>query len=196
VPAPGVHRAAPGKYPPHWLVLQLRLNAINDAVRLQITSWGATRDKNAAHAAVTGMKLLIRGTRAKGAFPCIAVHYGGAPGCLVFGVPSSPAPLTAIILSHHGFLYKILAPGPRLSSSQHQMLNSLRFIPRSGRFPPAIPRLPCWLGITSARGGTPTRPAGSPSVGRSAVPPAHRATHLPRRREAPASVPRRHGHAR
>jgi hypothetical protein len=137
VPAAGVHQALPGKYPPHELVLQKRLTPVNDAVRLALMSSGTTRDANGSRAAENGMERLLRGTGRKGTFHCVEVHYGGASGCLVYNVPSSPSAIVAVVLCSHQFLYKILAPGSRLSPDQSQMLRSLRFIPRAGHFPPA-----------------------------------------------------------
>jgi hypothetical protein len=56
----------------------------------------------------------------------VPVRYGGSPG----------------VLAHAGAVYKILAPGKNLAPDQRKALGSLRFIPRVGPFPPAVPPAP------------------------------------------------------
>ncbi len=111
--------------------------ATYSVVRLNIASWGTTTDPDDARAAAAGMDALIRSTNSAQSFARVPVHFPGASGVLVSGLPSSPGPVTAIILVHAGLAYKILAPGAALAPDQRQALDSLRFIPRVGPFPPA-----------------------------------------------------------
>jgi len=106
-------------------------------VRLNIASWGTTSDRDDAHVAAAGMDALIRETNSARSFTRVPVHFLGASGVLVSGLPSSPGPVTAIILARAGVAYKILAPGTTLAPDQRQALDTLRFIPRVGPFPPA-----------------------------------------------------------
>jgi len=106
-------------------------------VRLSIASWGTTSDRDDARVAAAGMDALIGSTNSAPSFTRVPVHFLGAAGVLVSGLPSSPGPVTAIILARAGVAYKILAPGATLAPDQRQALDSLRFIPRVGPFPPA-----------------------------------------------------------
>ncbi len=111
--------------------------AAYNVVRLNIASWGTTTDPDDARAAAAGMDALIRSTNSARSFAGVPVHFPGASGVLVSELPSSLSPVTAIILVRAGLAYKILAPGAALASDQRQALDSLRFIPRVGPFPPA-----------------------------------------------------------
>lgn len=106
-------------------------------VRLNIASWGTTSDRDDARVAAAGMDALIRSTNSARSFAHVPVHFLGASGVLVSGLPGATGPVTAIILAHSGVAYKILAPGATLAPDQRQALDSLRFIPRVGPFPPA-----------------------------------------------------------
>ena len=106
-------------------------------VRLKIASWGTTSDRDDARVAAAGMDALLRSTNSAQSFTRVPVHFLGASGVLVSGLPSSPAPVTAIIVARAGVAYKILTPGMTLAPDQRQALDSLRFIPRVGPFPPA-----------------------------------------------------------
>jgi len=106
-------------------------------VRLNIASWGTTSDRDDARVAAAGMDALIRETNSARSFARVPVHILGAAGVLVSGLPGSPGSVTAIILARAGGAYKILAPGATLAPDQRQALDSLRFIPRVGPFPPA-----------------------------------------------------------
>ena len=139
---PRWQEAAPGKYPAGELDLQIPAppgRPDNDE-RLNIASWGTTTDRNDARAAAAGMNRLLKGMKAP--VTRVPVRYGGAPGVLVRGLPIPPAGVTAIVLAHAGAVYKILAPGKSLAPDQRQALASLRFIPRVGPFPPAVPPAP------------------------------------------------------
>lgn len=111
--------------------------ATYSVVRLNIASWGTTTDPDDARAATAGMDALIGSTNSAQSFVRVAVHFPGASGVLVSGLPSSPGPVTALILVHAGLAYKILAPGVTLAPDQIAALRSLCFIPRVGPFPPA-----------------------------------------------------------
>src|ERR671934_385693 len=135
---PRWQEAAPGKYPPGELDLQIPAppgRPDNDE-RLNIASWGTTTDRDDARAAADGMNRLLKGIKVP--VTRVPVRYGGAPGVLVRGLPIPPAGVTAIVLAHAGAVYKILAPGKNLAPDQRQALASLRFIPRVGPFPPAV----------------------------------------------------------
>lgn len=106
-------------------------------VRLNIASWGTTSDRDDARVAAAGMDALIRSTNSTRSFTRVPLHFLGASGVLVSGLPSSPGPVTAIILARASVAYKILAPGTTLAPDQRQALDTLRFIPRMGPFPPA-----------------------------------------------------------
>lgn len=106
-------------------------------VRLSITSWGTTSDRDNARVAAAGMDALIGSTNSARSFTRVPVHILGASGVLVSGLPSSPGPVTALILARSGVAYKILVPGTTLAPDQRRALDSLRFIPRVGPFPPA-----------------------------------------------------------
>lgn len=136
-PTPGVRQAAPGKYPLHHLVLQIpaKPGQPDSTVRLDIASWGTIHILNGKRAATAGMARLLRGVRVTQRER--TVHYGAGIGVQVNRVPSSPAYVTAIVIAHQGFLYKILAPGSRLAADQKRMLSSIRFIARKGPFPPS-----------------------------------------------------------
>jgi hypothetical protein len=139
---PRWQEAAPGKFPPGELGLQIPAppgRPDNDG-RLDIASWGTTTDRDDARAAAAGMNRLLKGMKAP--VTRVPVRYGGAPGVLVRGLPIPPAGVTAIVLAHAGAVYKILAPGKNLAPDQRQALASLRFIPRVGPFPPAVPPPP------------------------------------------------------
>ena len=139
---PGWQEAAPGKFPPGELGLQIPASPgrpDNDG-RLAIASWGTTTDRDDARAAAAGMNRLLKGMKAP--VTRVPVRYGGAPGVLVRGLPIPPAGVTAIVLAHAGAVYKILAPGKNLAPDRRQALASLRFIPRVGPFPPAVPPAP------------------------------------------------------
>lgn len=124
-----------GKYPPDQLTLIIPASSHqpDDVERLNIASWGITTDPNAARVATNGMNRLLHGLNIHVAR--IWVHYGGALGIMVHGLPGGATVVTGIILVHSGAVYKILAPGVRLAADQRQALASLRFIPRKGRFP-------------------------------------------------------------
>ncbi|MGI8915055.1 MAG: hypothetical protein ACR2JY_14935 [Chloroflexota bacterium] len=138
----GWQQSAPGKSPPHelGLIIPPANSAVTDSIiRLVIGSWGTTTDPDETRAAAAGMDRLLAGL---GALPRpitrLAVSYAGAPGVLVHGLPGGlSGATTAIILAHDGAAYKILAPGNALAPDQQQALDSLRFIPRVGHFPPA-----------------------------------------------------------
>ncbi len=106
-------------------------------VRLDVASWGMTSDRDDARVAAAGMDALIRSTNSARSFARVPVHVAGASGVLVSGLPGAPGPVTAIILAHGGVAYKLLAPGTTLAPDQVAALRSLRFIPRTGPFPPA-----------------------------------------------------------
>jgi len=126
-------QSAPGQEAPGVLAFS---SAANHDTRLYVSSRGTTTDPDDAHAASVGMDALLQGITIQDA-PRVAVRYGGAPGVLVRGLPGGPASATTIILAHQGALYKILVPGATIASDQQQALDSLRFIPRVGPFPPA-----------------------------------------------------------
>jgi len=125
-------------------------------VRLNIASWGTTSDRDDARVAAAGMDALIRSTNSARSFTRVPVHFLGASGTLVSGLPSSLSPVTAIILAHVGVAYKILAPGVTLAPDQRHALDSVRFIPRVGPFPP--------VNGASAPSGPPTAVASGPSL--------------------------------
>jgi hypothetical protein len=102
--------------------------------RLYLSSWGPATSTDAAQAANAGMDRLLQGLPT---LDRIAVQVGGAAGVEVHNVPGGPTESTAIILAHGGVLYKILLPGTTVTADQQQAVNSLRFIPRVGPFPPA-----------------------------------------------------------
>jgi len=142
-PAPGVREAAPGKFSSHEIALiRPEKGKVTSDLRLDIASWGTTKDRNDTRAAAAGMNRLVHGLvrKARAAVIGRAVRYGGAPGMLALGLPGGLGPVTAIVLAHAGAVYKILAPGRSLATDQLRMLSSLRFIPRVGAFPPANPR--------------------------------------------------------
>jgi hypothetical protein len=118
-------------------------------IRLLIGPDGTTNDSNSTHAAATAADKLIAGYRGHVHPTRYAVRYGSAPGVLIRGLPGSPGPDGIIILAHEGALYSIIAPGPTLAPDQQQALGSLRFIARTGPFPPANPPAP--RGPTSHR---------------------------------------------
>ncbi len=142
VPPAGWQLIPSGHYPPHVLVwfaeppLGLDYN-----VRLLIGPDGTTSDRDDTRAAATDATRLVSGYRSihPTRYP---VHYGGAPGVLVRGLPGGPGPDAFIILAHHGALYSIVAPGATLAPDQRQALASLRFIPSIGPFPSANPPTP------------------------------------------------------
>ncbi|MGI8916518.1 MAG: hypothetical protein ACR2JY_22560 [Chloroflexota bacterium] len=105
--------------------------------RLYLSSWGTTTDSNAVRAANAGMDRLLQGLTMVDRLTRIAVQVGGAEGVEVHNVPGGPTESTANILAHEGVLYKILLPGSTVTVDQQQAVNSLRFIPRVGPFPPA-----------------------------------------------------------
>jgi len=108
-------------------------SATYNVVRLSIASWGTTSDPDEARVAAAGMDSLLGGVRPTSR---INVTYAGVPGVQATGVPGN-GPVIAIILAHAGVAYKILAPGVALAPDQRQALDTLRFIPRVGPFPPA-----------------------------------------------------------
>ncbi len=129
----------PNNYPPGALEFIARptAGATYRVVRLNIASWGTTSDRDDARVAAAGMDALIRETNSARSFMRVPVHFLGASGVLVSGLPGGTGPMTAIILARAGIAYKILAPGATLAPDQRQALDSLRFIPRVGPFPPA-----------------------------------------------------------
>jgi len=126
-------------YPAGILEFSARLTAgaTSRVVRLNIASWGTTSDHDDARVAAAGMDALLRSTNSARPFARVPVHFLGASGVLVSGLPSGTGPVTALILARAGVAYKVLAPGVTLAPDQRQALDSLRFILRSGSFPPA-----------------------------------------------------------
>jgi hypothetical protein len=62
-------------------------------------------------------------------------HYAGSPAVVLHGLPGSPEPAINIVLAHGNHVYLIIVPGRQIAADQRAALGSLRFIPRTGRFP-------------------------------------------------------------
>jgi hypothetical protein len=107
----------------------------NSDLRLQISPCGTTTDTDEAQAASAGMDRLLQGVNPPPTRT--AVRYGGATGLLVHEPQTPPNGVTAIVLAHAGTVLKILALGKDLAADQRQALESLRFVPRAGPFPPS-----------------------------------------------------------
>ncbi len=125
----GWRRAAPGKYAPGVLALQIPAapGQPDNDLRLTIAIQGMTSDTNAARAAAAGAAVLIRATNYKGPVTRTMVEYGGAPGVLIQGLPGN-GPTTAIVLAHAGRIYQLFVPGAALAADQRQALASVRFL--------------------------------------------------------------------
>lgn len=141
-PAPGVQQVPTGKAATRLFALVIPPSpghGLDYDVRLVVQPLETTRDRNDARAAAAGVAKIVSDYRTHLTLRRQTVRYGGAPGILVRGLPTSPGPATAIVLAHAGAVYRITAPGSGLAPDQRRMLASLRFIPRVGAFPLANP---------------------------------------------------------
>lgn len=136
-------RLAPPQVPQHVIILATRTASdVDYDVRLHISAWGTTMNRNDVEAARIGANRLIHGFRTAPHVSRILVHYGGAPGVLIRSLPPTPGPTVDIVLAHAGAVYLIIAPGSALAADQRAALASLRFISRNGPFPSANPPTP------------------------------------------------------
>jgi hypothetical protein len=144
-PAPHVQLLPPGKYPPGVLALGIPpppRHGLEYDMRLVIGPIGTTIGRDDVRAAAMALERLIQQYPTPLTLRRRAVRYGGAPGILVRGLPGGPGPVAVIVLAHAGATYMIAAPGTTLAHDQRQMLASLYFIPRVGRFPSSNPPAP------------------------------------------------------
>lgn len=136
VPA-GWEEAPAGHYPPGELVLWRIPGAgqANADERLIVRSLGTTSQTNDAQAAAAVADQEVQASGNPSVVSRRMVSYAGEPGVLLRGLPSN-GPVAEIILAHQGVVYRMLAPGNALTANQQRALESLRFIPRIGPFPP------------------------------------------------------------
>jgi hypothetical protein len=129
----GWQRIPAAKVAPHEIDLALPGTHLNANLRLVVRAFGVGSITNSRAAARHAATKLIAAERATGVTQTSA-RYAGSAAVVLRGLPG-PGPATDILLGRGRIVYLIILPGRVPAPDQQAALNSLRFIPRVGRFP-------------------------------------------------------------
>jgi hypothetical protein len=129
----GWQRIPGPKVAPHEIDLVLPGSGLSYNLRLVIRAAGVGSLSGSQAARLIAGKL-IAAERATGVTQTTA-WYAGSPAVVLHGLPGSPGPAINIVLAHGNHVYLIIVPGRQMAADQRVALRSLRFIPRTGRFP-------------------------------------------------------------
>lgn len=133
--------APSGKFPTGDLTFVTMHNGDMD-LRLSIQPLGLQDTSDEQAAATAAADALVQDYKVTTPVTRTTMTIDGSPAVVLHGTPG-PVPGLEIVVAHNGAAYDVVTFGSdTLQADQQEALASVRFIPRTGSFPPKFPPIP------------------------------------------------------